>query len=220
MSWLTNHQLERAVTRYGNAETKQAFLGAFPIDKLPTDVKTYPILLIVNSQSYNLGGEHWFALFISSHGCGELFDSSAQPVDLRINRWLNRFTRKGWIRNHFIYQSPFSPIFGAYVLYYILNRLQHPSMKEVLMPKVLNHQHVNDKFLQDWYRKLTSQKLYFTHPPLHVFSEKIKRQLYYNVCVFIIRLHNGNDNSSSVYILDTSSIRKHRTKRSDVQTLT
>ena len=153
MSWLTNHQLEQAVERYGDDKTKEAFLGAFPIDRLPTTVKTYPVLLIVNSQSHNLGGEHWLALFISPQQRGELFDSAAQPVDLRINRWLNRFSTKRWIRNHVIYQSPFSPICGAYVLYYVLNRLHHPSMKELLM---VNHHHINDSFIKEWYDKLPS----------------------------------------------------------------
>ena len=156
MSWLTNHQLEELVERYGDDMTKDAFLGVFPIDLLPSEVKTYPILLIVNSQTKNLGGEHWIALFISSYGRGELFDSSAQPVDLRINRWLNRFSTKRWTRNHYIYQSPFSPICGAYVLYYVLNRLHHPSMKGLLLPKVLNYRHINDSFIREWYRKLFS----------------------------------------------------------------
>lgn len=154
MSWLTNHQLNRLVQRYGDEKTNDAFLGTFPIDKLPSEMKQYPILLIVNTQAHNLEGEHWFALFISSDRRGEVFDSSAQPVDLRIRRWLNRFARH-WRRNQRIYQQPFSPICGAYVLYYILNRLHHSSMEDVLFPKELNN-HLTDSFILDWYRNLTT----------------------------------------------------------------
>lgn len=154
MSWLTNHQLNRLVTRYGDKETKDAFLGTFPIDKLPTNIKHYPILLIVNTQSHNLEGEHWFALYISSDHRGEVFDSSARPIDLRTRQWLNRYSNE-WTRNRHVYQSLFSPICGAYVLYYILNRLHHPSMKDVLFPKELNR-HLTDSFILDWYRNMTS----------------------------------------------------------------
>lgn len=155
MSWLTSQQLEKLVLRYGDQPTKDAFLGVFPIDKLPTEVKRYPILLIVNTDTSNLGGEHWFALYISSQRRGEIFDSAAQPVDLRTRLWLNHFAHR-WRRNHYVYQSLFSPICGAYVLYYILNRLRYASMEEVLFPKELNA-HLHDSFIKDWYRKLTAK---------------------------------------------------------------
>ena len=155
MSWLTNHQLEQFVQQYGDERTKAAFLGVFPIDALPHEIHDYPILLIVNTQPQNLKGEHWFALYISSQRVGEIFDSAALPVDLRISRWLNRFAHR-WTRNHLIYQSPLSPICGAYALYYILNRLNTNSMKDVLFPKHLN-KHINDSFIQDWYHKLRHQ---------------------------------------------------------------
>jgi hypothetical protein len=152
MSWLTNHQLDQLVKRYGDEKTKDAFLGVFPIDKLPTEIKNYPTLLIVNTQTHNLGGEHWFALFISSQHRGEIFDSAVQPIDLRTLRWLNRFARH-WTRNRLIYQSPLSATCGAYVLYYVLNRLRYSTMKEVLMPKQLKRP-LNDSFIQDWHRNL------------------------------------------------------------------
>ena len=155
MSWLTNLQLERLVKRHGDDATKNAFLGVFPIDSLPNEVTNFPVLLIVNTQTHNLDGEHWFALFISSRHLGEVFDSAALPIDLRITRWLNHFSHH-WIRNRRIYQSPLSPICGAYVLYYVLNRVHQPSMKDVLFPKQLNT-HIHDSFIQDWYRKLTQK---------------------------------------------------------------
>ena len=153
MSWLTNHQLEKAISQYADADTKKAFLGVFPLDKLPTVIKSYPILLIVNTHPSNLGGEHWFAIHISKLRHGEVFDSAAQPIDLRLRKWLNVFT-KGWKRNEIMFQSLFSSLCGAYVLYFVLNRLQYSSMRQLLFSK----QRINDLFIRNWYHKLTSKK--------------------------------------------------------------
>ena len=156
INWLSNSQLENLVERYGDDETKAAFLGVFPINQLPTEVKDYPVLLIVNTQAHNLGGEHWFSIFISKQRRrGEVFDSARQPTDIRLMRWLNRFANQ-WRRNQLIYQTPFSPICGAYALYFVLNRLHQPSMKEVLLPQKLNYHPINDSFIKEWFEKLTS----------------------------------------------------------------
>lgn len=157
MSWLTNTQLEKLVELYADDNTKAAFLGVFPINQLPTEVKDYPVLLIVNTQTHNLDGEHWFSIFISKERRrGEVFDSALQPIDIRVMHWLNRFAHQ-WRRNHLIYQSPLSPICGAYALYFVLNRLHYPSMKELLLPRELNYHPINDSFIQEWYEKLTSR---------------------------------------------------------------
>ena len=153
MSWLTNQQLEKAILQYVDIDTKKAFLGVFPLDKLPTVIKRYPVLLIVNTHPSNLGGEHWFAIFISKLRYGEIFDSAAQPIDLRVRKWLNVFTN-GWKRNELMFQSLFSSLCGAYVLYYVLNRLRYSSMHQLLFPK----QRINDLFIRNWYHKLTSKK--------------------------------------------------------------
>ena len=156
MSWLTNHQLENAVSRFADTKTKDAFLGVFAIDKLPSNIVKYPILLIVNTQTSNLDGEHWFAIYISSHRRGEIFDSVLVPIDLRIRRWMNYFANS-WRRNDRAYQSLLSPICGAYVLYFILNRMNYETMNQLLCPKELKSC-INDSFIREWYRTLSMRK--------------------------------------------------------------
>ena len=86
MSWLTNHAIKRIVKKNADHQTRNAFLDVFPINKLPTRLNKYPIFLVVNTQSHNLGGEHWFTVYISRKGVGEIFDSAAKPVDRRVRR--------------------------------------------------------------------------------------------------------------------------------------
>jgi len=128
MSWLSGIELESLIRTYGDKETEDAFLGIFTIDTLPKRIQRLPILLILNTQTSNLPGLHWKAVYISSDKCGEVFDSLALPVSLHLEHWLNTFTRK-WTSSKRIIQFPFSASCGAFVTYYILNRLQAKSMK-------------------------------------------------------------------------------------------
>lgn len=151
MSWLTNHTLEKLIKLNADRQTKQAFLGVFPITKLPHRLKQYPTFLIINTQAHNLGGEHWYTVFISDKRIGEIFDSAARPVDRRLKRWLTSFTRT-WTRNRRAFQAPFSTLCGAFALYYILNRLHHSSMKSVLFP--YRNKAINDRFVLDFFHQL------------------------------------------------------------------
>ena len=151
MSWLTSQTLKRLIRRNANRETKQAFLGVFPIDKLPLRLKQYPTFLIINTQSHNLGGEHWFTIFISRQRIGEIFDSAAQPVDPRVKRWLTHFTRT-WTRNRLMFQAPLSSLCGAFALYYILNRLKHTSMHSVLFP--YGSKPIDDRYVLNFFHRL------------------------------------------------------------------
>ena len=151
MSWLSNQTLKRVIQRNANRETKHAFLGVFSIDRLPLRLKQYPTFLIVNTQSHNLGGEHWFTIFISRKRIGEIFDSAAQAVDPRVKRWLNYFTRT-WTRNRLTFQAPLSSLCGAFALYYILNRLKHTSMHSVLFPN--GDKPINDHYVLDYFHRL------------------------------------------------------------------
>ena len=150
MSWLTNHDLKRLIAKNGDSSTKQAFLGVFPITKLPTRLNYYPTFLVINTQAHNLGGEHWFTIFITKQRHGELFDSAARPVDRRVKRWLNEFTHT-WTRNELTYQKPFSSLCGAFALYYILNRLHYPSMQSTLYQR---QKAIDDRFVLDYFRRL------------------------------------------------------------------
>ena len=122
MSWLTGYELENLIKKNGDEETRKAFLGIFAMDCLPEQVPHLPVLLIINTHTSNLSGEHWKAVYISKERNGEVFDSLAQPTSTRLLRWMNRFTRK-WIRSSLTIQNPLSATCGAFVLYFILTRL-------------------------------------------------------------------------------------------------
>ena len=76
----------------------------------------------MNTQAYNLEGEHWKTIFIDEKRRGEVFDSLAQPMNMTLIQWMNRFTHK-WTRNRKVYQHKRSTTCGAFALYYILKRL-------------------------------------------------------------------------------------------------
>ena len=66
MSWLSGAELKNKILRNGSSVTLQAFHGVFAMDKLPFAVPYYPFFMIVNTQSHNLPGEHWIAVFIEN----------------------------------------------------------------------------------------------------------------------------------------------------------
>ena len=122
MSWLTANQLKYKIERNASPSTLQAFHGVFSIDQLPFAVPHYPYFMVVNTQSHNLPGEHWIAVFIDKDKRGEVFDSLALPIAQPLIRWLNRFSRT-FTTSHLMYQHPLSSKCGAFVLFYILHRL-------------------------------------------------------------------------------------------------
>ena len=95
------------------------------------DIKYLPLLLIVNTHAVNLPGEHWKAIYISHERKGEVFDSLATVISIPLLQWLNTFTNK-WTHSRLTIQHPASPSCGAFVLYFILNRLNVKNMKDIV----------------------------------------------------------------------------------------
>lgn len=133
MSWLSNEQICEKVRKNGDVKTKEAFYGVYPIDELPQYIPHLPIFIVVNTHTHNLEGEHWKTVFINEKRHGEVFDSLAQPMNNLLVRWMNRFTRR-WKTNRKVYQHSKSTTCGAYALYYILKRLDCPSLDNFLKP--------------------------------------------------------------------------------------
>jgi len=131
MSWLTGKQLEHLILKNADAKTYEAFLGVFSIDLLPEQIPFLPIMMIINTQTVNLPGQHWKAVYISKERIGEVFDSLALPISTRLLQWLNRFTRS-WHHSTLTVQNPLSGTCGAFVIYYILKRLQKRNLRDCL----------------------------------------------------------------------------------------
>ena len=153
IKWLTTLDLENFINNYADKNTKNAFLGIFPINLLPAKIPHHlPILFVVNTNPSNLPGQHWKAVYVSKDRNGEVFDSLAMPIDLRLEHWMNKFCRK-WTVSKLILQNPFSPSCGAYVLYYILSRLCFNSLNACLAPfneNVLMNDRIVEEFVQSF----------------------------------------------------------------------
>ena len=147
--WLTTLDLESFISNFADFETKKALLGVFPINHLPQRLPKPPLLFIVNTNSSNLPGQHWKAIYISKNYEGEVFDSLATTNDLILEHWMNRFTKR-WIVSTLTLQNPLSPTCGAYVLYFIMTRLKHPSLKSCIRP-FTSDVTANDKFVSEFF---------------------------------------------------------------------
>ena len=152
MSWLTVKSLSTKVRKNARRKTLEAFSGIYSIDTLPTFISCRPFLMIVNTHTHNLPGEHWIAIHIDENKNGELFDSLAIPVNNTLIRWLNTFTNK-WKTNSRSFQHPTSSTCGAFVLYFILNRL-HVKDFESITAVFTSSFPVNERFVTNFYRAL------------------------------------------------------------------
>ena len=145
-NWLTTQDLCYFIERFADEKTKSAFLGVFPINHLPKRITHLPILFILNTHTDNLPGQHWKAVYVAKDGNGEIFDSLASPISLKLSNWMNVFTKK-WIASTLILQNPVSPSCGAYVLYYVMMRLRHSNFNDCIAlfsPNLID----NDKLMK------------------------------------------------------------------------
>ena len=152
MSWLSDGDIKRKIRLNGDSATQKAFLGVFPIDDLPFSLPSYPAIFVVNTQSHNLPGEHWIAIFIDQQRRGEVFDSLALPPSLLLTQWMNRFCRS-WRRNHFSYQHPFSAACGSFVIYFVLHRLRVSHLNDITNC-FTRELYANEKFIVSFYDAL------------------------------------------------------------------
>ena len=130
MSWLTDRELQQAIETYNNQNCRKAFRGVFPKDTLPKHTGPLPAFYIINTDTHNLPGRHWKALFINEKHQGEVFDSLALPISNKVIQFMNQHTTK-WQTNSKAYQDLLSTQCGAFVLYYITQRLRYDSFKDV-----------------------------------------------------------------------------------------
>lgn len=157
INWLTTLDLENFIRKYANNKTLAAFLGVFPIDRLPEKLpRRLPVLFIVNTNPSNLPGQHWKAVFISTNREGEIFDSLAAPISLKLQRWMTRNTRR-WITSKLTLQNPLAASCGGYVLYYVMTRLQCNSLKACVKPFSKNV-FDNDEIMQLFYNAVSNNK--------------------------------------------------------------
>ena len=152
MSWLSDQQLLTKIKRNGDFKTLKAFGGIYAMDQLPKSIPHYPFMAVINTQSHNLPGEHWIAIYINENRRGEVFDSLAIPPSLFLSRWMNRHTRS-WRKNSRRVQNPFSFSCGAFVLFYILQRCECDKMK-CITERFSASFPANEKLVHNFYKRL------------------------------------------------------------------
>ena len=152
VKWLTTLDLESFIRKFADLKTNLAFLGVFPINGLPRQLPPHlPVFLIINTNTSNLPGQHWKAIFIDKYGKGEIFDSLAMPVSIELQQWMNRFAKK-WIVSKLTLQNPLSPSCGGYVLYYVMTRLNCKSLtscvERYFTNSVVENEHIVESFFK------------------------------------------------------------------------
>lgn len=151
MSWLSTTTLVRKIKRNADDVTRNAFEGVYSMDQLPKTIPHYPFLMIINTHSHNLPGEHWISVFINKQREAEVFDSLAMPMSITLMRWLNRHSWR-WKRNDRRYQNPFSSTCGAFVLFYALQRAR--SSFQCVINLFKNSYHDNERIVDAFYQRL------------------------------------------------------------------
>ena len=139
MSLLSNHDILNMM-EIAYPHSRDVFLNVYARDKLPTSIPFYPCTLIINTDTNNLPGKHWIAIYVTKYKGAEYFDSLNQSPLHDVALWMNRFSWKWKKVTSYAIQSPLSLQCGAFVLYYVNERPVN-SLHTVLRP-----------FIKDCYR--------------------------------------------------------------------
>jgi hypothetical protein len=152
MSWLSSKTLNEKVRKNADSKTLEAFYGVCSIDNLPDFIHVRPFIMIINTHTQNLPGEHWITVMIDANRNGELFDSLGLPPSNIIIRWLNQFTNK-WKKNERSFQHRLSSTCGTFALYFVLNRLRVKDF-ETLTNTFTTSSYANEFHMKRFYRSL------------------------------------------------------------------
>ena len=131
--------------------TRGVFQGVCSSDKLPTNVSSYPALIIANVDTSDKPGTHWVVFYFTEEREGEFFDSYGFPP----SNYTGTFTSflnnnsNGWKFNSKTLQSIDSKVCGHYCLYFALFRSRRVSMSTI-ENRFSSNKSRND-FLVQWF---------------------------------------------------------------------
>lgn len=131
------------------------FIGVFPRNRLPMSAivcRQLPLTLIVNTDTANLPGRHWVAIYVDEQRRGEYFDSLSQPIPKHMLLWLSCFTNQWkYVLRPFIdppIQNIYSLTCGAFAFYFVHQRPLFNFSHEVLWPFLSSSSLIdNDRFV-------------------------------------------------------------------------
>ena len=133
-------------------QTRTAFQGVCPINKLPNRI-SYPCVLVVNTDLAGSPGEHWTCVYIDAFQKGVFFDSyGIGPRHPVLLAFLN-YHCLSWFHSEIPIQSVFSTKCGEFCLYFLFLRARGVSLQRILSPFDRLRLDKNDIFVSDWYRE-------------------------------------------------------------------
>lgn len=127
--------------------------NVFPANRLPIKV-TLPMYLISNLDPDTKPGSHWVAIYISSNGIGEYFDSFGRKPTTFHENFLKR-NSKLYFHNGTILQNHLTTVCGMYCLMYIYCKFNKVSMYNYIN-MFTNDTLYNDLFLRQLFKDVFS----------------------------------------------------------------
>ena len=130
----------------------------FARDKIPDLANHHrPFALVVNTDPHDKPGQHWLAIFASTLGPYELFDSFGMPPSFYHLDFLEPTHSLNSIQS---YSSSFC---GQYCIYFLYLRSRNHSFQEIV--SWLNKVYSPDKYVHDYVNSLHSK--YVVLNPCH-----------------------------------------------------
>ena len=116
---MNTFQLAQVLTK--DPVTEENFAGVYACNQLSSiEIKEYPKPFVVNTDSMELPGTHWIAIYLSKQMKGEFFDSYGKHP-IHYNNYFSDFMNRNgvqWEYNNIQLQSAFSSVCGL-ILYII-----------------------------------------------------------------------------------------------------
>ena len=121
------------------------FLGVYARDQLPL-VLLYPACFIVNTDTSDMSGEHWLAVYYDENKQADFFDSYGNnPKLFGLDRYLNK-TSSSWKFNQVQLQSVKSHVCGYYCALFLMYRARGFSMNHFVQ-RFKTNPNINDLIL-------------------------------------------------------------------------
>ena len=107
------------------------FLGVFPRNLLP-EIKTYPCSLVLNTDTSDLPGAHWLAIYFTSNKECCFFDSYGRGPELfRLQYFVDHYSNS-WEHNKTRLQSLDSSVCGQYCIYFIMMKCRGMQLDDII----------------------------------------------------------------------------------------
>ena len=140
------------VQRLCNIVLKHNFLGVFPVDKFPTNIKKQklPCSFIINLSESTEKGSHFTCIYITKNSI-EYFDSyGMQPFISRIIKFVNKMKKehRKFTHNATMLQPLDSYHCGLYVIAFLLSK--DIKLKNKDFKNILNNLKTNDKSVEQF----------------------------------------------------------------------